>query len=214
MATSSAPRIESPAAEATTAKPNISLYLGYGSNLWLNQMRRRCPGSQFLGLGILKDWKLIINQRGYANVIKSAGDLVYGFIFSLSTEDERLLDICEGVPTAYEKLTLECDFIPGESQVDIASTLETDTLKNAEKKVKGTVNALVYVNLNLIKESQSKVEYIHRMNKGINDALAKGVPKEFIDKYLRPFIPPEDGSPLSPELVRSVDRALEGKFDD
>jgi len=31
-------------------------YFGYGSNIWLEQMRKRCPESQFIGVGILSGW--------------------------------------------------------------------------------------------------------------------------------------------------------------
>lgn len=33
-----------------------TLYFAYGSNFWLDQMNRRCPGSKFIGTAILHDW--------------------------------------------------------------------------------------------------------------------------------------------------------------
>ena len=35
---------------------NITVYFGYGSNLWLDQMRRRCPDSKYIGVASLSDW--------------------------------------------------------------------------------------------------------------------------------------------------------------
>jgi len=33
-----------------------SLYFGYGSNLWMDQMNLRCPDSRYIGLGVLREW--------------------------------------------------------------------------------------------------------------------------------------------------------------
>jgi len=33
-----------------------TIYFAYGSNLWLDQMERRCPESKFIGIGLLDDW--------------------------------------------------------------------------------------------------------------------------------------------------------------
>jgi hypothetical protein len=38
------------------AIPHPTLYFGYGSNLWIDQMNRRCPESKLVGVGLLKDW--------------------------------------------------------------------------------------------------------------------------------------------------------------
>ncbi|KAF9053052.1 hypothetical protein BJ165DRAFT_1445107 [Panaeolus papilionaceus] len=145
-------------------------YFGYGSNLWRDQMKRRCPKSTFIGIGILTNWRWIINERGYANVIPSPGDQVYGFLYTLTADDEHDLDIYEGA--AYQKLNL-----PIEGLSDGDGNSGTD------------VNALVYVDVDRRTPSQPKTEYIFRMNKGIKDALDAGIPSEYIDSYLRPYIP-------------------------
>lgn len=49
--------------------------------------------------------------------------------------------------------------------------------------------ALVYVDFLRVEESEPKTEYIYRMNLAITDALNEGVPEDYIEKYLRPFIP-------------------------
>lgn len=33
-----------------------ALYFGYGSNIWVEQMNRRCPENKYFGLGVLRDW--------------------------------------------------------------------------------------------------------------------------------------------------------------
>lgn len=44
------------AKSAAQAEPSLSVYFGYGSNLWIDQMNRRCPENKFVGVGLLPDW--------------------------------------------------------------------------------------------------------------------------------------------------------------
>ena len=37
---------------------NKTMYFAYGSNLWLDQMSRRCPESKFIGIGFLNEWRV------------------------------------------------------------------------------------------------------------------------------------------------------------
>lgn len=105
-----------------------TIYFGYGSNLWLHQMALRCPTSRYLGVARLNGYKWIINSRGYANVVEVASsaasnydDEVYGLVYRLEEEDEERLDRNEGVPEAYTKEDLTCDFwvSEGEKWVDV-----------------------------------------------------------------------------------------------
>lgn len=148
-----------------------SLYFGYGSNLWLDQMHRRCPDSKYVGVAVLHDWRWTISTRRYANVVPSKGDIVYGLIYKLSEDDEGKLDGYEGVPYSYVKKTLPLSWVKGSGVKE------------------GTFDGLVYVDVVRLQTGEPHTEYIHRMNMGINDAIQEGVPKEYIDKYLRPFIP-------------------------
>ena len=50
------------------------IYIAYGSNMNIEQMKRRCPKATPIGKGILKDYKLVF--KGVADVIKSTGDEV------------------------------------------------------------------------------------------------------------------------------------------
>ncbi|KIJ55234.1 hypothetical protein M422DRAFT_151765 [Sphaerobolus stellatus SS14] len=156
-----------PAGIEANAQP--VLYFGYGSNMWQAQMRRRCPESKFVGIALLKDWKWIINTRRYANIIPSQGDHVYALVYELTPSDESSLDRYEGVPTDYIKKYLPVHF--------------TSTTGKQEK-----VDMLVYVDVERVEIGQPYAEYIDRINWGIVDAIKHGVPREYIDKYLRPFI--------------------------
>ncbi|KAH6918300.1 hypothetical protein BKA70DRAFT_1246807 [Coprinopsis sp. MPI-PUGE-AT-0042] len=160
------------------------LYFGYGSNLWLDQMRRRCPDSVLRGVGYLKDWKWIISVRGYANIIPSPGDEVYGLVFELSEADEATLDVYENVPVAYVKEYLPAQFTP------------RNTTTASEEKL------LIYIDHLRVTPDKPKEEYIYRINKGIEDGVKEKIPQTYFDKYFRPFIPPtEPDASMHSEIV-------------
>jgi gamma-glutamylcyclotransferase len=33
-----------------------TLYFGYGSNIWIEQMNSRCPDNKYIGVGVLREW--------------------------------------------------------------------------------------------------------------------------------------------------------------
>ncbi|HHT9106877.1 MAG TPA: gamma-glutamylcyclotransferase family protein [Candidatus Wujingus californicus] len=140
----------------------MKLYFAYGSNLWLKQMKERCPDYRVIGKGILKGYRLIVSSRGYANIIKSESDEVHGTVYEISDSDERSLDIKEGVQGgAYRKEMISVD-------------VHSQSLK-----------CLIYVDP-VENECKPKQEYIERINKGILDAE---LPSEYIERYVRKFIP-------------------------
>ena len=116
------------------------------------------------------DRRWIINDRGYANIIPSPGDIVYGFVFELTALDKKSLDDYEG-PT-YERLYIPVDLVSMNDTID-----------------RHSVKSLIYVDVERKEEKKPLEEYIYRMNMGIRDALKEGIPAEYIKKYLRPFIP-------------------------
>jgi hypothetical protein len=107
------------------------LYFAFGSNLHLDQMRRRCPNSRYIGRAQLHDYRFQINSRGYANVLASAGDCVEGLVYLLTADDELRLDKNEGVSMMlYEKLFLPIEVYTasinhvGRLVVDVAQELK------------------------------------------------------------------------------------------
>lgn len=119
----------------------------------------------------------IINQRGYANVVPSSGEYVYGFIYEINSKDEQSLDKYEGVPYSYEKRIVPLELITCSGE--------------GETEEKSNIDALVYIDFARTSRDLPKTEYIHRINMGVKDALQKGIPQSYVDKYVRPFIPPE-----------------------
>ena len=39
-----------------TRESKPTLYFGYGSNMWIDQMNRRCPENKYIGTAVLHDW--------------------------------------------------------------------------------------------------------------------------------------------------------------
>ncbi|MED1643044.1 gamma-glutamylcyclotransferase [Brevibacillus agri] len=85
---------------------NRQLYAAYGSNLNIDQMKRRCPESFVIGSGLIEGYEL--EFRFFANIIKSPGHQVPVVIWSISERDLRTLDHYEGVANGlYYKETLK-----------------------------------------------------------------------------------------------------------
>ncbi len=96
---------------------NKILYFAYGSNLNHEQMKQRCPESEFVGRAMLKNYKLIYDGYGphrhgaVANIVPQVGGTVWGGLFELSQNDLKKLDKFEGYPNVYDRkeVSLEND---------------------------------------------------------------------------------------------------------
>lgn len=82
-------------------------YLAYGSNLNLNQMRRRCPNAGKVGSFLLKGYEL--EFRYYLTIKKNQNAEVPLGIFEIDEKDELSLDRYEGYPTHYRKEYLDVE---------------------------------------------------------------------------------------------------------
>lgn len=170
--------------DTSRSTENATVYFGYGSNLWRHQMIKRCRTSAYLGIARLNGYRWLINDRGYANIVEvvdeeqSTSDFTWGMVYSLQRRDEEQLDINEGVPISYTKENLTVDFWPiGEGT--------PPNVNDVPKKM----DMLVYIDRKRTLPNVSKEEYIFRMNQGIKDARAQGMPQEYVDEVLRKFIP-------------------------
>ena len=91
------------------------LYIAYGSNLHRAQMEYRCPGAKVIAKSQLHDYRLVFqgNRLGaHANVIPEEGQDVPVVVWEITDQDEKRLDIYEGVAGGYytkEYLTIEVD---------------------------------------------------------------------------------------------------------
>ncbi|KAI1383859.1 uncharacterized protein F4822DRAFT_417848 [Hypoxylon trugodes] len=103
---------------------------------------------------------------------------LYGVLFSLDPVDQAPLDMCEGVPWAYEKRNLDVTLLPKQNT------------KFATKLEPKTVRALVYIDFKRVTPGKPKDEYIDRINRGVEEATIKwNFPKSYVDVIIRPFIP-------------------------
>ena len=137
------------------------LYFAYGSNLCIRQMNDRCPNNSKIGTGKLKGHRWIITKRGYANVVKSSDEDVWGIIYEISMSDEDKLDVYEGVSRkCYVKENLDI-LIDGKIQ-----------------------NCLTYVDPTT-EEGVPTSTYANTIDEGLCDSK---LPEEYVEKHLRPKI--------------------------
>lgn len=169
-------------------------------------MDTRCPTSTFKGIARLNGYKWQINQRGYANIVELPKNEepqqripsiaephhhdhsreVWGAVYELRQADEAKLDVNEGVPVAYTKEYLCCDFWK-KGEESSGGRLGV----GIEEEMAEERNMLVYINRRQMEDSRPKEEYVYRMNEGIRDALGDGVPEGYVKYVMRRFIPEE-----------------------
>lgn len=85
------------------------LYIAYGSNLNLEQMKHRCPTAEVMGTAELKNWRLWFRGGAHsavATIERGPGFTVPVLIWRLQPQDELSLDHYEGFPFLYRKETL------------------------------------------------------------------------------------------------------------
>ena len=172
------------------------LYFAFGSNLHLGQMAKRCPESRYVGVARLHDWRFQINNRRYANVVPSAGSCVEGLVYRLSLTDEANLDKSEGVPTAYQKWTLDVELFTtpiehvARAVPELAKELDNSgVFQHNSLPLRGQhTQVLVYLSPKHVQEGKPWDEYINRMNAGIMHARKLGLTDPYIQCCLRPYI--------------------------
>jgi gamma-glutamylcyclotransferase (GGCT)/AIG2-like uncharacterized protein YtfP len=82
-------------------------YFAYGSNLWFEQMKKRCPESVPISLATLSGWKLVFQvcptaKNVAANILPgSETDKVFGAIYSITNTDVENLNKFEKIDLDY-----------------------------------------------------------------------------------------------------------------
>ncbi|KAK2003422.1 hypothetical protein LX36DRAFT_666512 [Colletotrichum falcatum] len=106
---------------------------------------------------------------------------VYGVLYTLPPADEATLDVCEGVPYAYQKHDLHV--------MVVSTAAATGPPKGAG------VTALVYVDAERTAPSSPQAEYVGRMNRGVDEAAKLfGLPATYVDRVVRSYIPAPESS--------------------
>lgn len=82
------------------------LYIAYGSNLNLEQMRHRCPTAEVVGASTLRGWRLRFrggSHSAVATIEQEKGFSVPVLVWRIQPRDELALDRYEGFPFLYRK---------------------------------------------------------------------------------------------------------------
>lgn len=97
----------------------MPLCFAYGSNLSINQLRRRCLQSKPLEIGSLKGYRLDFTRYssgwsgGVADIVVDPDNEVWGLIYELSAEDLHCLDDYEGYPDVYTRFQISIKTLTG-----------------------------------------------------------------------------------------------------
>ena len=89
------------------------LYIAYGSNLNVRQMKTRCPNAKILGTAKLKGWELVFKgskSGSYLTIEKKENAIVPVVIWKVDKTDEKALDRYEGYPTFYYKKDIKLQY--------------------------------------------------------------------------------------------------------
>lgn len=90
--------------------PDRKLYIAYGSNLNVRQMRRRCPGAEPYGVADLTGWELLFKGSktgAYLTIERKENGVVPVAVWKVTADDEERLDCYEGYPSFYYKKEIE-----------------------------------------------------------------------------------------------------------
>lgn len=85
------------------------LYVAYGSNLNIRQMKHRCPTAKLYGTSELKDYELQFKghpDSAFATIAPKEGACVPVAVWEIQARDEMSLDRYEGYPSHYFKQNL------------------------------------------------------------------------------------------------------------
>ena len=82
------------------------LYVAYGSNLNIRQMKHRCPGAKLYGTGVIDNYELQFKGQphgAFATIAPKEGASVPVAVWDISEKNEQALDRYEGYPSHYFK---------------------------------------------------------------------------------------------------------------
>ncbi|OQE29716.1 hypothetical protein PENSTE_c002G02095 [Penicillium steckii] len=210
------------------------LYFAYGSNLSPTQMSTRCTSSPKssipLAIAFLPKWRWFICTAGYANVLPPTNlrinkqsseegtsvsqsgvqDGVYGILYDMHPDDERILDGYEGVDHSAPRISSRCE---GEGESTTFRIREREQgggdynkwvctafierwldgageeVKKSHLKGKREVDVLVYVDEERVVVSGPKDEYVPRMNRAMRECVGLGVDAKWVKDVIGGFIP-------------------------
>lgn len=154
------------------------LYIAYGSNLNLEQMKHRCPTAKVVGKAELEGWKMTFRGNGsggVATIEREEGVSVPVLIWRIYPRDEMALDMYEGAPRLYRKETMSVE-------------------------VKGkTVNAMIYIMNDGHALSRPSAGYYHTILEGYQSA---GFDREILDSFVNETAKAEKEAHIMTDKIR------------
>jgi cation transport regulator ChaC len=114
-----------------------TLYFAYGSNLGPSIFRQRCARARHVGIARVDGYRIGFtrwspNRRSYvADLVPTAGAVVWGALYDLADDGFDFLDRCEGVPTGYRR-EVWSDFVRPDA-TPVAAHVYTVVTKAKEK---------------------------------------------------------------------------------
>jgi gamma-glutamylcyclotransferase (GGCT)/AIG2-like uncharacterized protein YtfP len=143
-------------------------YFAYGSNLDLMQMAQRCPGAKVIGVAQLADHRICFPRRSpvrgcaVASIEPHPGEIIWGVIYELDTDDLKRLDAREG----YDPINLGA--VNRYERKDIV----------VQRKPGENVDAVAYVALREDNPGRPSVDYMKHI---IDGAVEHAFPDAYID---------------------------------
>jgi len=134
---------------------NTYIYAAYGSNLNHAQMAKRCPNAEFIGIGKIKNHRLVF--RRVADIEYDRGSSVPVGLWRITEACLKSLDAYEGYPSLYERDTF-----------------------TVHKRNGSTVDAIAYY-MNSVSYSSPSMSYFGAINQGYLDC---GISPEALDNAL------------------------------
>ena len=89
------------------------LYVAYGSNLNIRQMKHRCPTAKLYGVGTIEDYELQFKGQpngAFATIAPKEGSSVPVAVWEIQPKDEISLDRYEGFPNFYYKRDIRLQY--------------------------------------------------------------------------------------------------------
>jgi len=91
------------------------IYFAYGSNMDVDQMTNRCPGSKLIGTGRLYNYSMVFTRwsrawnSATADILPDQKMSVYGVLFEVTLEDLKKMDRFADYPNSYvrQDITVE-----------------------------------------------------------------------------------------------------------
>jgi hypothetical protein len=165
------------------------LYFGFASNLSPRTLQSRCPGSLYVGLGILRGHKFIISEIGFGNIVATERDedVVYGSLYFLTNQHENAMDKAEMHAT--ENGTWHVKRKVKVRRIEI----KNGSNSSPEIVEVGEVEATTYIDVNHTTPGTISKENLTFIRRAIDDGIQCGVPKSYFEKVWKRYLPEDEG---------------------